>query len=77
METEAGRRGIFLLATSGLQVSLIVKGLYFGAELPETHPLVMSATPMHGADLFPANPPHIREIVLEYVAAMTRLGHTR
>jgi len=52
------------------------EGLYFGAELPETHPLVRSATPMHGANLFPTNVPHFREVVLEYVAAMTRLGHT-
>ena len=51
------------------------EGLYFGAELGEDHPLVRSRTPMHGANLFPNNIPLFRETVLEYMAAMTRLGH--
>jgi isopenicillin N synthase-like dioxygenase len=52
------------------------EGLYFGAELDDDHPLVQSGTPMHGANLFPANIPHFRETVLDYLAAMTRLGHS-
>ena len=51
------------------------EGLYFGAELPEDHPLVKSHTPMHGANLFPSNIPTFRETVLEYMAAMSELGH--
>jgi isopenicillin N synthase-like dioxygenase len=53
----------------------VKEGIYFGAELDETHPLVKARTPMHGANLFPANIPQLRETVLEYLAAMTRLGH--
>ena len=52
------------------------EGIYFGAELGLDHPLVKAGTPMHGANLFPANPPGFRETVLEYMAAMTELGHT-
>jgi isopenicillin N synthase-like dioxygenase len=50
------------------------EGLYFGAELGEDHPLVKSGTPMHGSNLFPTVP-LFRETVLEYMAAMTSLGH--
>ncbi len=52
------------------------EGLYFGAELTDDHPLVRSGTPMHGPNLFPGNIPPFRETVLEYLAAMTRLGHS-
>ena len=51
------------------------EGIYFGAELTDDHPLVRSGTPMHGPNLFPRNIPLFRETVLEYIAAMTRLGH--
>src|SRR5262245_40011986 len=51
------------------------EGLYFGAELGEEHPLVRAGLPLHGPNLFPAYPPQMRETVLEYLAAMTRLGH--
>lgn len=51
------------------------EGLYFGAELTDDHPLVRSGTPMHGPNLFPRNIPLFRETVLEYLEAMTRLGH--
>lgn len=52
------------------------EGIYFGAELGDNHPLVKAKTPMHGANLFPANIPLFRETVLEYMEAMTNLGHT-
>jgi isopenicillin N synthase-like dioxygenase len=52
------------------------EGIYFGAELAEDHPLVRDATPLHGRNLFPANMPEFREVVLAYIEAMTRLGHT-
>jgi isopenicillin N synthase-like dioxygenase len=51
------------------------EGIYFGAELDATHPLVQAGTPMHGSNLFPAIP-QFRETVLAYLAAMTELGHT-
>jgi isopenicillin N synthase-like dioxygenase len=52
------------------------EGIYFGAELQDNHPLVKAGTPMHGPNLFPPNIPQFREIVLDYMAAMTRLGHS-
>jgi isopenicillin N synthase-like dioxygenase len=52
------------------------EGIYFGAELQDDHPLVKMGTPMHGPNLFPSNMPQLREIVLDYMAAMTRLGHS-
>ena len=51
------------------------EGLYFGAELTDDHPLVQTKTPMHGPNLFPRNIPLFCETVLEYLGAMTRLGH--
>jgi len=51
------------------------EGLYFGAELAADHPLVQAGTPLHGPNLFPAEPPGFRETVLDYMAALTRLGH--
>jgi len=51
------------------------EGIYFGAELSDDHPLVQAGTPLHGANLFPANIPQFRELVLDYMAAMTELGH--
>src|SRR5499427_2311436 len=51
------------------------EGLYFGAELNEDHPLVKAGTPLHGPNLFPVNMPQLRRLVLEYMAAMTSLGH--
>jgi len=51
------------------------EGLYFGAELDADHPRVRADTPMHGPNLFPAAPSELRETVLGYMAAMTKLGH--
>jgi isopenicillin N synthase-like dioxygenase len=51
------------------------EGLYFGAELPADHPRVQDGTPLHGPNLFPADPPGLREAVLEYMDALTQLGH--
>ncbi|WP_223280161.1 isopenicillin N synthase family dioxygenase [Nostoc sp. PA-18-2419] len=52
------------------------EGIYFGAELGKEHPLVQDDTPMHGSNLFPSNIPLFCETVLEYMEAMTQLGHT-
>jgi isopenicillin N synthase-like dioxygenase len=51
------------------------EGLYLGTELPADHPRVRAGTPLHGANLFP-DLPGLRETVLAYLAATTRLGHT-
>ena len=45
------------------------EGLYFGEELPP------SDRPLHGPNLFPARPAALRDAVLEYIAAVTALGH--
>lgn len=52
------------------------EGIYFGEELPPSHPLVVARTPMHGSNLFPSQIPEIKNTVLEYFGAMTQLGHT-
>jgi isopenicillin N synthase-like dioxygenase len=52
------------------------EGIYFGAELGDDHPLVKAGAPLHGPNLFPSNMPPFKEIVLNYMAAMTRLGHS-
>jgi isopenicillin N synthase-like dioxygenase len=52
------------------------EGLYFGAEQPADHPKVLAGTPLHGPNLFPAHPAGLRAAVLDYLAAMTALGHT-
>ena len=52
------------------------EGIYFGAELEDDHPLVKAGTPLHGRNLFPEGIPGFREVVLDHMAAMTRLGHT-
>ena len=52
------------------------EGIYFGAELNPEHPLVKMNTPLHGPNLFPDHLPHWRELVLNYMAAMTQLGQS-
>lgn len=52
------------------------EGLYFGSELPATHPKVLQEIPLHGANLFPDSVPGFRETVLEYMDALTSLGHS-
>ena len=49
------------------------EGLYFGAELDESHPKVRAKTPLHGRNLFPEDS-DLRAIVLDYMDAMTALG---
>jgi isopenicillin N synthase-like dioxygenase len=50
------------------------EGLYFGDEHDDSHPLVLSRTPLHGKNLFP-DLNGFRETVLEYLKAMTLLSH--
>jgi len=51
------------------------EGLYFGEELGEDDPRVRAALPLHGPNLFPARPPGLRDAVLEYMSAVTDVGH--
>ncbi|MGH9275124.1 MAG: isopenicillin N synthase family dioxygenase, partial [Acidimicrobiales bacterium] len=51
------------------------EGFYLGAELPTSDPRVRAGTPLHGPNLFPAELPDLRAVVLAYLDAMTALGH--
>ena len=50
------------------------EGLYLGTELPDDHPLVLARTPVHGRNLFPELE-GCRQTILDYMAAVTSLGH--
>ena len=52
------------------------EGIYFGAELAADDPRVRRGVPLHGPNLFPSRPPAFRATVLDYLDAMTTLGHT-
>nr|WP_275410902.1 2-oxoglutarate and iron-dependent oxygenase domain-containing protein [Actinoplanes rishiriensis] len=47
------------------------EGLYFGAELGEDDPRVRAGLPLHGRNLFPAQVPELRTVVLDYLDALT------
>ncbi len=51
------------------------EGIYLGTELEPEDPRVRAGTPLHGANLFPAGVPELRSAVLDYLDAMTTLGH--
>ncbi len=53
----------------------IKEGLYFGEELAQDHKKVSNHTYLHGANLFPQRLLELKEIVLQYMEAMTDLGH--
>jgi isopenicillin N synthase-like dioxygenase len=50
------------------------EGVYFGTELGEDHPRVRAGLPLHGRNLFPAQVPEMRDAVLTYLDALTRVG---
>lgn len=50
------------------------EGLYFGEELSEDDERVRSGKPLHGRNVFPELP-GFREAVLDYMSALTGLGH--
>ena len=50
------------------------EGLYFGRELAQDDQRVVAGRPLHGPNLFPATPAGLRDVVLEWMAAMTDLG---
>lgn len=51
------------------------EGLYFGQELPPTDPRVRAGLPLHGPNLFPDEVAGFRKAVLEYMEALTAVGH--
>jgi isopenicillin N synthase-like dioxygenase len=51
------------------------EGLYLGAELPDDDPRVRAGWPLHGRNLFPAEPVELRGTILAYMDALTQLGH--
>jgi isopenicillin N synthase-like dioxygenase len=50
------------------------EGVYFGQELPSTDPRVAAGTPLHGANLFPAEPAGLREVVLRWIDEVGAVG---
>ncbi len=46
------------------------EGIYFGVEHPPDHPRVVGATPLHGANQFPAVPTELRRSVLTWLDAL-------
>ena len=51
------------------------EGIYFGEELDGADPRVRAGVPLHGTNLFPVRPQELRAAVLEYIDAVTALGH--
>jgi isopenicillin N synthase-like dioxygenase len=51
------------------------EGIYFGAELSADDPRVLARLPLHGPNLFPDRVPELREVVLAFLSAMTRVSH--
>ncbi len=51
------------------------EGLYLGEELGEDDPRVAAGWPMHGPNQWPAAQPTLRAAVLDYMAAVTCVGH--
>ena len=48
------------------------EGIYLGTELPPDHPRVRAGVPMHGANLWPAEVPALRQTAEAYMAAAAR-----
>ena len=53
----------------------VKEGLYFGLELSEDDPRGRAGLPLHGPNLFPAGIPGFGDTILQYMAALTDLGH--
>jgi isopenicillin N synthase-like dioxygenase len=50
------------------------EGLYFGTELADDHPRVQAGTPLHGRNLFPAEPGDLGPVVLAWMEEMSHLS---
>jgi len=51
------------------------EGIYFGQELDETDGRVKDGLPLHGKNLFPEYPEGLKDAVLQYMNALTQVGH--
>ncbi len=51
------------------------EGLYFGQELSEFDDRVKKQLPLHGNNLFPEYPAELKNAVIEYINAVTNVGH--
>ncbi len=51
------------------------EGLYIGSELPADHPRVQAGVPLHGANLWPAAVPELRDAVVDWMTAVEQVGH--
>ncbi len=51
------------------------EGIYFGRELGPDDARVRAGMPLHGPNLFPRRPDTLRNTVLEYLDALTGVGH--
>jgi isopenicillin N synthase-like dioxygenase len=51
------------------------EGIYFGEELNAEDPRVQRGLPLHGPNLFPTDVPELKDVVLRYLAELTRVGH--
>ena len=51
------------------------EGIYFGTELSAEDSRVKAGMPLHGPNLFPSAVPGFKETVLEYMEAVTGVGH--
>jgi isopenicillin N synthase-like dioxygenase len=52
------------------------EGVYFGSELPLTDPRVAARTPLHGPNLFPAEPAELGPTVLRWIEQVAALGQS-
>lgn len=52
------------------------EGVYFGAELAPSDPRVLAGTPLHGPNLFPAEPADLGTTVLRWIDEVGALGQT-
>jgi isopenicillin N synthase-like dioxygenase len=50
------------------------EGIYFGTELRTDDPRVVARTPLHGPNLFPADPTELAPVVLRWMEQVTALG---
>ena len=72
----AWRGGFRSVASSRREFPTLKEGVYFGEELGPDDARVRAGRPLHGPNLFPRRPPALRAAVLDYIDAVTRLGHT-
>ncbi len=51
------------------------EGIYFGQELDVADLRVKAGLPLHGCNLFPQYPAGFKEVVLQFMEALTKVGH--